>query len=190
MEQEMSLLELIFLEAHMNSSDLVYGELCLDLHVHGHKEWEEEEDPAGESQQLAGGELRVWTNLGEGVSALLEGEDGDHGADDHDEDGEEEYHVEDWVPAGDARHSPVTDLREVLFMEWNDKIIPWLEGGWSIISSLEESKVLTTNFFCLIYWYWQSSHTGGSPVFFEQTSSHFCKHRSLDMNQASPPTYR
>ena len=37
------------------------------------------------------------------------------------------------------------------------------------------SQVLTTNFFCLIYWYWQSSHTGGSPVFFEQTSSHFWK---------------
>ena len=42
---------------------LVYRELGLDLDVHRHKEGEEEENPAGEGQQLAGGQLRVRPHL-------------------------------------------------------------------------------------------------------------------------------
>ena len=43
--------------------DLVDGVGSLHLDIHGYKEGEEEEDPAGQSQQLAGRELRVGTNL-------------------------------------------------------------------------------------------------------------------------------
>ena len=35
---------------------------------------------------------------------------------------------------------------------------------------------LTTNFLWRMYWYWHSSQPGGSEFFFEETSSHFCKH--------------
>ena len=43
--------------------DLVDGVGSLHLDIHGYEEGEEEEDPAGQSQQLAGRELRVGTNL-------------------------------------------------------------------------------------------------------------------------------
>ena len=42
---------------------LVDGVGSLHLDIHGYEKGEEEENPAGESQQLAGGELRVGTNL-------------------------------------------------------------------------------------------------------------------------------
>ena len=42
---------------------LVNGVGSLHLHVHGDKEGEKEENPAGEGQQLAGGELSVRPNL-------------------------------------------------------------------------------------------------------------------------------
>ena len=35
---------------------------------------------------------------------------------------------------------------------------------------------LTTNFLWRMYWYWHSSQPGGSEFFFEETSSHFCRH--------------
>ena len=44
-------------------TDLVNGVRGLHLDIHGHEEGEEEENPAGQSQQLAGRELRVGTNL-------------------------------------------------------------------------------------------------------------------------------
>ena len=43
--------------------DLVDGVGSLHLDIHGYEEGEEEENPAGESQQLAGGELGVRANL-------------------------------------------------------------------------------------------------------------------------------
>ena len=42
---------------------LVNGVRGLHLDIHGYEEGEEEEDPAGQSQQLAGREFRVGTNL-------------------------------------------------------------------------------------------------------------------------------
>ena len=45
------------------TTHLVYRELGLDLDVHRHEEGEEEENPAGEGQQLAGGQLRVRPHL-------------------------------------------------------------------------------------------------------------------------------
>ena len=51
---------------------LVNGVGSLHLDIHGYEEGEEEEDPAGESQQLAGGELRVRTNLRRRITSLVE----------------------------------------------------------------------------------------------------------------------
>lgn len=91
------------------ADQLVNGVGSLHLHVHGDKEGEKEENPAGEGQQLAGGELRVRPNLGQSVGTLSEGEDGGDRADDHDQDGEEEDGVEDSVSAGYTRNPPVAD---------------------------------------------------------------------------------
>ena len=53
-----------------NCGHLIDGVLRLDLNVHGHEEREEEEDAAGESEELAGGELRVRSHLGQAVRVL------------------------------------------------------------------------------------------------------------------------
>ena len=45
------------------TTHLVYRELGLDLDVHRHEEGEEEENPTGEGEQLAGGQLRVRPRL-------------------------------------------------------------------------------------------------------------------------------
>ena len=50
-------------DSNYENIHLVNGVGSLHLHVHGDKEGEEEENPAGEGQQLAGGELRVRPNL-------------------------------------------------------------------------------------------------------------------------------
>ena len=51
--------------------DLVDGVGSLHLDIHGYEEGEEEENPAGESQQLTGGELGVRSNLWRRTSSLV-----------------------------------------------------------------------------------------------------------------------
>ena len=120
-------------------------------------------------------------HLGQGVCTLSEGEDGGDRADDHDQDWEEKDGVQHGVSAGDTRNPPVADLQKLKFSPPSPSMIfnyrVHLVGFKALRSDFCLSRILerflTTNFLCLIYWYWQSSHTGGSPVFFEQTSSHF-----------------
>ena len=57
------LLSVNFLKQNYEKIDLVNGVRSLHLDIHGHEEGEEEENPAGQSQQFAGGELSVGTNL-------------------------------------------------------------------------------------------------------------------------------
>ena len=64
-------------------------------------------------------------HLRQSVGTLSEGEDGGHRADDHDKDGEEEYHVQDRVTAGDGRHAPVADLKT----------------GWTVMAVKKQHKV-------------------------------------------------
>jgi len=83
--------------------------LSLDLDIHGDKEGEEEEDAAGEGHQLRGGQLRVWPHTRLNFTILLEAEDGDDGAGDHDPDGRHEHRVQHLVLARAGGQKPIAD---------------------------------------------------------------------------------
>ena len=55
MTQQVSVTVSLYLFASLSQGYLVYRALCLDLDIHRNKEGEEEENPAGESQELTGG---------------------------------------------------------------------------------------------------------------------------------------